>query len=148
VKDFHVRASDAVRRYVEAVFGVPSLEMTTGEVLLGLERVEAPGEARSVLRRFLDQCDLVKFAKVRPDDSTAITTLGLGRDFVERTIGWAPPEPPVPQAPADPPAREEAEGPPAPGQATEAPPPEDGAATSDDEGAPSAGTADLPGERV
>ena len=148
MKDFHVRASDAVRRYVEAVFGVPSLEMTTGEVLLGLERVEAPGEARSVLRRFLAQCDLVKFAKVRPDDSTAITTLGLGRDFVERTIGWAPPEPPVPQEPADLPAPKEAKGPPAPDESTEAPVPEDRADSPDDEGVQSAGTADMPGERV
>jgi hypothetical protein len=103
VKEFHVLASDAVRRYVEAVFSVPSLELTTGEVMRGLEEVDAPGEARVFLRRFLDRCDLVKFAKVRPDEATALETLELGRAFVEQTVGWRPPrtEPPeTPQAPA------------------------------------------------
>jgi len=90
VKEYHVQASDILRRYVEAVFGVPALEMTTWEVIAGLEREDAPGEARAELRRFLDQCDLVKFAKVRPDADTARSTLALGRSIVEGTVAVRP----------------------------------------------------------
>jgi len=88
VKEYHVQASDILRRYVEAVFGVPALEMTTWEVIAGLEREDAPGEARAELRRFLDQCDLVKFAKVRPEADTARSTVALGRSVVEATVTW------------------------------------------------------------
>lgn len=88
VKEFHVQLSDILRRYVEAAFDVPALEMTTWEVIAGLERIDAPGEARAELRRFLDQCDLVKFAKLRPDADTARSTLALGRSIVEQTVGW------------------------------------------------------------
>ena len=97
VKEYHVVASEVVRRYVEAVFEVPSLEMTTGEVMAGLERIDAPGEARVVLHRFLDRCDLVKFAKLRPTTDAAAETLEAGRDFVLRTTGWTPPRPPEPE---------------------------------------------------
>ena len=88
VKEYHVQASDILRRYVEAVFGVPALEMTTWEVIAGLERGEAPGEARAELRRFLDQCDLVKFAKARPEADTARSTVALGLSVVEATVTW------------------------------------------------------------
>lgn len=98
VKEYHVVASEVVRRYIEAVFDVPSLEMTTGEVMAGLERIDAPGEARVVLHRFLDRCDLVKFAKLRPAAEAAAETLELGRDFIHRTTGWRPPRPPEPEA--------------------------------------------------
>ena len=89
VKEFHVEVSDILRRYVEAAFDVRAFEMTTWEVIGGLEQIDAPGEARAELRRFLDQCDLVKFAKVRPDAETARSTLALGRSIVESTIGWS-----------------------------------------------------------
>jgi hypothetical protein len=90
VKEFHIEASEILRRYVEAVFLVPALEMTTGEIMGGLERAEAPGEARLRLRRLLDQCDLVKFAKVRPDADGSRAVVDLGREIVELSIGWVP----------------------------------------------------------
>jgi hypothetical protein len=91
VKQYHIEASDILRRFVEASFGVPALEMTTWEIMEGLERVEAPGEARVQLRRLLDQCDLVKFAKVRPDAEASRGLVGLGRTVVELSVGWSPP---------------------------------------------------------
>ena len=49
-----------------------------------------------MLHRFLDRCDLVKFAKLRPATDAAIETLEVGRDFVQRTTGWTPPPGPDP----------------------------------------------------
>ena len=86
VKEFHIEASEIIRRYVEARFSVHALEMTTWEVIDGLERTGVDLETREVLRGFLDRCDLVTFAKVRPSSDDARTTLRHGRDLVERTV--------------------------------------------------------------
>ena len=86
IKEYHIEASDILRRYVEARFGVAALEMTTWEIIEGLERREVGAEFRDGLRRFLDRCDLVKFAKVRPDPDEARSTLQAGRALVEATI--------------------------------------------------------------
>ncbi len=86
VKEYHIEASDILRRYVEARFRVPALEMTTWEVLDGLERVGVGADFRMGLRRFLDQCDLVKFAKDRPDEDRSRGAVTLARELVEATI--------------------------------------------------------------
>lgn len=92
VKEYHIEVSEVLRRYVEARFDVTALEMTTWEVLAGLEKAGVDADFRDGLRGFLDQCDLVKFAKVRPDGSRSRAVLTMGRELVERarTIEGAP----------------------------------------------------------
>jgi hypothetical protein len=85
VKEYHIEISDVLRRYVEARFGVPALEMTTWEVVGGLEREGVEPEFRDGLRSFLDRCDLVKFAKVRPDVDSSRSLILEGRSLVERS---------------------------------------------------------------
>lgn len=85
VKDFHIRVSEVLRRYVEARFRVPALEMTTWEVMGGLQSVGVDEGLRTDLRRFLDQCDLVKFAKAEPDERASRGVLQLGRELVYRS---------------------------------------------------------------
>jgi hypothetical protein len=82
VKEFHIEASDILRRYVEARFRVEALEMTTREVLAGLEAVRSEPRFRDGLGSFLEQCDLVKFAKVRPGRDASRQLLDLGRRLV------------------------------------------------------------------
>jgi len=63
VKEYHIELSDILRTYVERRFGIEALEMTSHEILLGLQtRGVEPGFVDG-LRSFLDPCDLVKFAK-------------------------------------------------------------------------------------
>lgn len=85
VKEYHIAVSDILRRYVEARFHVAALEMTTWEIVEGLQRVEASTDFREGLRGFLDRCDLVKFAKVRPNSDASREVLALGRTLVERS---------------------------------------------------------------
>lgn len=85
VKDFHIRVSEILRRYVEARYRVPALEMTTWEIMGGLESAGVAEGVRADLRRFLDQCDMVKFAKVRPAEDASRAVLELGREIVERS---------------------------------------------------------------
>lgn len=94
VKEFHIEASDILRRYVDGRFGVGAPEMTTGEVLQRLEWSEADSAFRDGLASMLQTCDLVKFAKVRPGADRASELLALGRRLVEASIPWRPvPEP-------------------------------------------------------
>jgi hypothetical protein len=100
IKEYHIEVSDIVRRYVEERFHVEALEMTTREVLAGLAQADVDPRFREGLRRFLDQCDLVKFAKVRPDAAASLRVLTLGRELVVSTMPSAgiEDEPPLAEA--------------------------------------------------
>ncbi len=91
VKEYHIEVSDILRTYVEGRFGVDALEMTTGEVLLGLERAGVAERFRDGLSAFLAQCDMVKFAKVRPAPEQCRQVLELGRRLVLDTVPSAQP---------------------------------------------------------
>lgn len=98
VKEYHIEASDILRRYVEARFAVDALEMTTVEVVAGLEAAGVDARFRDGLRAFLEQCDLVKFAKVRPGQDASRQVLDLGRRVVLDSV--PAPEPATPAASA------------------------------------------------
>jgi len=95
VKGFHIEASDILRTYVEARFRVDALEMTTREVIDGLAAVGATPGFRDGLLAFLEQCDLVKFAKVRPGTDASRQLLELGRRLVLDSV--PAPEPAAPE---------------------------------------------------
>ncbi|HET9947991.1 MAG TPA: hypothetical protein VFQ22_03590, partial [Longimicrobiales bacterium] len=79
VKEYHIAVSNILRTYVEDRFRVDAHELTTSEVLERLARVGIEGSFASGLRAFLEQCDLVKFAKVRPAAAQSRQVLELGR---------------------------------------------------------------------
>ena len=110
VKEYHIEASDILRTWVQGRFGVGAPEMTTDEVLEGLRRAGVEREVRDGLRRFLDPCDMVKFAKVRPTPDASRATLALGRTLVESTI-------PAPAGAQEAPGGKDAEAAAAPGPA-------------------------------
>jgi len=85
VKEYHIEVSEILRTYVERRFSVPALEMTTREVADGLQRVGVETDIQVGFRRFLERCDLVKFAKVRPDAECSRSVLALGRELVKRS---------------------------------------------------------------
>lgn len=96
VKEFHIEASEILRAYVSARFGVGAPEMTTYEVGAALAAAQVDARFREGLGAFLDQCDLVKFAKVRPGPDASRQVLALGRRIV---LDSAPaPEPAAPPA--------------------------------------------------
>ncbi len=97
VKEFHIEASDILRTYVEARFAVDALEMTTVEVLAGLEAAGIDARFRDGLRAFLEQCDLVKFAKVRPGSDASRQLLDLGRRVVLDSVPTPEPATPAPE---------------------------------------------------
>lgn len=83
---FYVALSLIVRRYVENRFALRSPELTTEEFLGEMGR--SPDLARShqqLLREFLTQADLVKFAGHRPGDEVVGQSIAAAERFLEDT---------------------------------------------------------------
>jgi nucleoid-associated protein YgaU len=80
-------ASDAVREYIEARFGLPATHATTDEFLQ--ELVEQPGsplgEHRWPLAQFLSACDLAKFARLELPLGGMNALSELARQFIHAT---------------------------------------------------------------
>lgn len=86
VDTVYAATADVVRRYLDAAYDVPALERTTWEAVQALPaRAGGPG-AREALRALLDDADLVKFARERPDPATVPTFLARARAVIE-TLG-------------------------------------------------------------
>ena len=68
-KQFHIEISDIIRGYVEGQFNIPALESTTSELIQAFKQKRVIEENYiTLLRRFLEVCDLVKFAKYTPSN--------------------------------------------------------------------------------
>ncbi len=86
VKRFYMRLSDIVRRYVEERFGLRAPEQTTEEFLAAMAASPAVGrEHQRLLRSFLEQADMVKFAKFTPGRDEAEDAVDAARRFVRQT---------------------------------------------------------------
>ncbi len=86
VKIFYQRISDILRRYIENRFGLRAPEQTTEEFLVGLDAETTLDKSfKPLLRKFLVQCDLVKFAEHRPDREDIDKTFENCRAFIEKT---------------------------------------------------------------
>jgi len=91
VKLFHLRISDILRRYIENRFGLKAPERTTEEFLTELTRdmqmqKALLGDHKSLLGEFLNQFDLVKFAKHEPSIAESGMTVTVCREFIWETI--------------------------------------------------------------
>lgn len=66
IKEYYVRLSDIIRTYIQGRFRIFALDMTTWELYqeMRLKKLDRPRVAQ--MRDFLEDCDLVKFAKYIP----------------------------------------------------------------------------------
>ena len=65
-KQFYLELSEIIKRFLGSKLGVHSLERTTEEFTRDLRLVSVPSAQYRMIREFLEDCDLVKFAKYRP----------------------------------------------------------------------------------
>jgi hypothetical protein len=86
IKHFYYRISGILRQYIENRFGLRAPEQTTEEFLSGLDKdASFPSEYRILLRTFLRNCDLVKFAEFKPDKEEIEKTFESCRAFIHGT---------------------------------------------------------------
>jgi hypothetical protein len=83
VKEFHVLLSEIVKRFLAGVHGFDALDRTTEEVLLELMLRGVSHPLAEKARLFLQECDLVKFAKHHPDASEIDATVAAARALIE-----------------------------------------------------------------
>ena len=95
------RVSDAVRKYLGGRYGFDGLETTTREMTLILKRVQPSVYELPVILGFLEECDLVKFARFTPSDEDCTRVLDQAEHIVRITV---PPKqsapPPTTRVPA------------------------------------------------
>lgn len=86
VKDYHSRITEIIREYFEQRFGLPALEMTTSESLENLSRHKDAKMVLTITERFLNNADLVKFAKYQPLPSVNEAMMVQAKEIVSTTI--------------------------------------------------------------
>jgi len=94
VKEHYIQASDAIRRYSEGRYAIGAMELTTWELTREMKRTAVPENDRRTFRTFLEECDLVKFARHIPPAGVRETLLDRARRLVQMTRIPDPPEAP------------------------------------------------------
>jgi hypothetical protein len=85
-REYYFQLSEILRGYLERRFSIPLLESTTEEIRLILERDFLQPDSKTVLLRFFEQSDLIKFAKVVPENQQLDHDWQLAYQIVEQTI--------------------------------------------------------------
>ena len=85
-KLFYLRVSAILRHYIEGRFGLRAPERTTEEFLNDLQAAQTllPRQ-KELLKRFLEHCDIVKFAEHQPTLEEVDDTLNTCAQFIAET---------------------------------------------------------------
>ena len=85
VKEYYIRITDLLRQYIEARFGVPTLERTTGEIMDGARQHPELCKHTQLINGILTTADMAKFAKAQPLPSEHAAAMQLTRAFIKDT---------------------------------------------------------------
>ncbi len=66
IKEYHSMITDILRTYIEERFKTPAMEMTSGEILAKIRRINETDSVYENLKQILQLADFVKFAKYQP----------------------------------------------------------------------------------
>ena len=91
--------SDVVREYLGGRFGFDGLETTTHEMLQLLRQRNCNPGLWQEVGAYLRRCDLVKFAKVEPDQDEADLVFAKAQDIVQFSMPLGDTYDPRPQGP-------------------------------------------------
>ncbi len=86
VKEYHTEITEIIRTYFEKRFSFPALELTTDETLELLKTKNDSSEIISLTKDFLQNADMVKFAKFVPLNEINEAMIKQARQIVTATI--------------------------------------------------------------
>ncbi len=92
MKEYYTGCTEIIRRFFEARFGFPALEMTSDETLDHLRGKHIDAKDLAPLREFFVRADMVKFAKGSPSPDEHQRELSIAYEVV-RSMAERPPEP-------------------------------------------------------
>ena len=90
IKEYHSIITGIIRGYFEERFKLPALELTTAEQMYQLKNVRKAQNILEVTNQFLNNADLVKFAKFIPLPSVNDEMMKQAKDIVTKTIPQEP----------------------------------------------------------
>ncbi len=85
IKEYYIQVSEIIRRYIEGRYFIIALELTTFELIEKMRAAEVETEIVQMIHDFLDNCDLVKFAKYQPTEKENVEIIERAVEIVERT---------------------------------------------------------------
>jgi len=86
IKLYHTEITGIIRQYFESRFKLPALELTTSEVLDLMNKNPEAKAITDVTADFLNNADMVKFAKYIPMDKINEEMMTQAKEIVNRTI--------------------------------------------------------------
>lgn len=86
IKEYHSTITEIIRRYFEERFNILALESSTSEIMEQLTRVVLPEDIYKTVNDFLNNADLVKFAKYKPLPSVNEEMMKQAIHIVENTV--------------------------------------------------------------
>jgi hypothetical protein len=111
-KQGYAEMVDVIREYLGARYRVATLDLTTAELIKKLAKTAPPGE-RTLIERWLERCDIVKYGGFRATADDAHAVLEAARQLIIATTTIA--QPAAAAAPVgEPPRREHTAEPPPP----------------------------------
>lgn len=100
--EFYDRVSDILRRYLGDRYGYDGLESTTREALGALRGVAIPLEVLLRIQEFMQDADLVKFARRTPTEAECSSALERAEALIGNTRpAQTPPLADIPQSPGE-----------------------------------------------
>jgi hypothetical protein len=84
-KEHYTLTSDCLRSYMEKTYHLPVIERTTGEIQANLKQINLPVDIAKKFISFLQDSDLIKFSKFKPDVTSSYELLENARQIVEET---------------------------------------------------------------
>jgi len=84
-KKHYTLTSDCLRSYMEKAYRLPVMERTTGEIQANLKQINIPVDIANKFISFLQDSDLIKFSKFKPDVTSSYELLENARQIVEET---------------------------------------------------------------
>lgn len=85
IKEYHSKITEIIREYFERRYNLPALELTTSESLSLLMRKKDAQSIIETTRSFLNNADMVKFAKFIPMDDVNLEMMKQAKEIVHKT---------------------------------------------------------------
>lgn len=86
VKEYHIRITEILRKYIERRYEISALEMITDDILKEFSSVNSDSQLYQKLRDVLTLGDLAKFAKFNPLPKENENSFDYTYDFVKETV--------------------------------------------------------------
>lgn len=85
VKEYHDQLTDIVREYLEGVYQIQALELTTSEIMNQLAEKPLAQHQKDQLRKIFNNADLAKFAKANPSPEANQEAIKIAFAFIRET---------------------------------------------------------------